>query len=162
MKLEFFLRKRPHTSAKTILVIRIRAHRKGPLKPDADSLPTLPINFKLNTCLQYSVDKKNPDLPVSDAGRHHLVKTIKQTAEELDRWIQMLVGEKEDLMASATREQMEAKKQIRDLQGENQKLKNKLKLLKGRLRGVQDNHLHTVRTNRGFETERRPNFLDNG
>jgi hypothetical protein len=108
--------------------------RQETLKPDADSPPT-------NTCLQCStVAKKNSVLP--EAGRHDLVKAIKRS-EELDRRIQTLVGEKEGLRASANREQMEAKKQIRDLQGENQKLENDLNILKGTLRGVQDKHLHT-------------------
>ena len=43
------------------------------------------------------------------------------------------------------REQMEAKKQIRDLQGKNQKLEDELNILKVSLRSVQDKHLHTVK-----------------
>jgi TolA-binding protein len=68
------------------------------------------------------------------------------------RSLQTLKVEKDDLPASAnierervSREQMEARKQIRDLQGKIQKLGEELNILKGTLRGVQDKNLHTVK-----------------
>ena len=119
-------------------------------KPDArprnNHLPT-------NTSSQRgTVANENAELKTQlEAGRHDLAKVTKQS-RELERRVQKLEGEKEDLQASVnieregvSREQMEAKKQIRDLQGKNQKLEEELNILKGTLRGVQDKHLHTVK-----------------
>ena len=106
-----------------------------------------------NTCLQCStVAKENTELKTQlETGRHDRAKAIKQS-EELERRIHKLVDEKEDLLANAnierermSREQMEAKKQIRDLQGNNQRLEDELNILKGTLRGVQDKQMHTVK-----------------
>ena len=127
----------------------LRAPQENP-KPDARTrngrLPT-------NTCSQCgTAAKENAVLNTQlEAGRDDLVKAIKQS-KELESKNQALVGEKEDLLASANiekervcREQIETKKQIRDLQGKNQKLEEELNILKGTLRGVQDKHLHTVK-----------------
>jgi hypothetical protein len=106
-----------------------------------------------NTCLQCgTLAKENAKLKTQDeARRHDLAKANKQLGE-LERKNQTLVGEKEGLLASANiereracREQMEAEEQNRALQGKNQKLEDELNILKGRLRGVQDKHTHTVK-----------------
>ena len=106
-----------------------------------------------NTCLQcLTVAKENTGLKTQlEAGRQDLGKVNKQSAE-LERRMQRLVGEKEALQAKANaeserlgREQTEAKMQIRDLQEKNQKLEENLNILKVTLRGVQDNHLNTVK-----------------
>ena len=85
-----------------------------------------------------------------EAGRHDLAEANKQSGE-LKRSIQTLVGEKGELLASANierervhREETEAKKQIRDLQAKNQKIEQEFNILKGTLRGVEENHSHTV------------------
>ena len=109
-----------------------------------------------NTCLQcVTVGKENAVLKTQlEVERYDLAKANKQSEEleRLDRRIQTLAGEKDDLLKSANierervaQEQMEAKKQIRELQGKNQKLGEELNILKGTLRGVQDKHLHTVK-----------------
>ena len=98
-------------------------------------------NTKLNS-LQSGV-KENGGLKTNwrlEAGRHDLaiLKAIKQSGE-LEGRIRTLVGEKEVLLESVIvereREQTEAKNQIRDLQGENQKLENEIKLLEERIAG---------------------------
>ena len=102
-----------------------------------------------NSCLRCdTVANKNAEL---GAG---LAKVNKQLGES-ERKVQTLKGEKDDLLASVKiekdskegmyREQTEAKKQIRDLQGKNQKLEDELNILKVTLRGVQDKQLHTVK-----------------
>jgi hypothetical protein len=126
------------------------AVRQDTRKPDGrtrkDRLPT-------NTCLQcVTVAKENVGMKSQlEVGRQDLAKANKLSGE-LERRVQALVGEKDNLLASAnierervSREQTEAKKQIRDLQGKNQKLGEELNILKGTLRGVQDKHLHTVK-----------------
>ena len=106
-----------------------------------------------NTCLQCgTLAKENMELKRQlEAGRHDRAEAIKQSGEQ-ERRIQRLVDEKEDLLANAnierervSREQMEAKKQIRDFQGNNQRLEEELNILGGTLHGVQDKHLFTVK-----------------
>jgi hypothetical protein len=99
-----------------------------------------------------------------EVGRQDLAKANKLSGK-LERRVQTLKVEKDDLLARAnierecmSREQMEARKQIRDLQGKNQKLGEELNILKGTLRGVHGKAAR--RTNHRFE--RRPNFLDDG
>ena len=108
---------------------------------------------RTSPCLQcVAVGKENAGLKTQlEAGLHDLANATSQSGE-LERRIKKLVGEKEDLLASAKterervgREQMEAKKQIRDLQGKNQKLEGEMNILKGTMRGVQDKHLNTVK-----------------
>jgi hypothetical protein len=105
-------------------------------------------NSKLNSLQSGTVAKENAGR--LEAGRHDLVivKAIKQSGE-LERRIQTLVGEKECVNIERERlcrEQMEAQKQIRDLQGENQKLEDEVKVLEERIanfKGAQ-NFLTTV------------------
>ena len=124
--------------------------RQGTPKADGrarkERIPTSP-------CLQcVTIAKENVKLKTQlEVERHDLAKADKQSTE-LERRIQTLVGERDGLLKSAnierervSREQMEAKKQKRDLQGGNQKLGEELNILKGTLRGVQDKHLHTVK-----------------
>ena len=123
--------------------------RQDTRKSDARKKNRLPTN----TCLQCStLAKENTQLKTQlETGRHDRTKAIKQS-EEQERRIQKLVDEKENLLAKAnierervSREQMEAKMQIRDLQGNNQKLEEELNILKGTLRGVQDKLMHTAK-----------------
>ena len=117
--------------------------RKSNPRTKKDRLPA-------NSCSQCdTIAKENAEL--LEARRHDLVKANTKSGE-LERRIQTLVGEKESLLASTnaerervSREQMEAKKEIRDLQGKNQKMEDELNILKGTLRGVQEKHLHTVK-----------------
>ena len=124
--------------------------RQGTPKADGrarkERIPTSPCSQCVTTA------KENEKLKTQlEVERHDLAKADKQSTE-LERRIQTLVGERDGLLKSAnierervSREQMEAKKQIRDLQGGNQKLGEELNILKGTLRGVQDKHLHTVK-----------------
>ena len=111
-----------------------------------DRLPTIP-------CSQCDIlAKEKAGLKTQlETGRHDLAKANKQS-RELKKTIQTLVGEKEELLASANierervcREETEAKKQIRDLQGKIQIIEEELKILKGTVSGVQEKHLHTVK-----------------
>ena len=129
--------------------------RQGTPKADGrarkERIPTSPCSQCVTTA------KENEKLKTQlEVERHDLAKADKQSTE-LERRIQTLVGERDGLLKSAnierervSQEQMEAKKQKRDLQGGNQKLgeeliKEELNILKGTLRGVQDKHLHTVK-----------------
>ena len=126
--------------------------RKGPVRSQQETRKLDARNKKNrppNTCLQCGT--VNTDLKTQlEVGRDR-AKVIKQSGE-LERRIQRLVHEKEELMANGTierervsREQMEAKKQIRDLQGNNQRLEDEFNILKGTLRGVQEKHSRTVK-----------------
>ena len=128
--------------------------RKGPVRSRQEARDARnKKNRPPSTCLQCgTVAKENTDLKTQlEVGRHDRAKVIKQSGE-LERRIQRLVHEKEDLVANeniererVSREQTEAKKQIRDLQGKNQRLEDELNILRGTLCGVQEKHSHTVK-----------------
>ena len=123
-----------------------RETRKPDPRPRHSSPPT-------NTRVQSpTIADENTDLKRQlEARGRDLAQATKETGE-LERKNQRLASEKENLQASmkveredVLRRKMETEKQIRNLQGKNQKLEEELKIIKGTLRGVQDKHLHTVK-----------------